>query len=146
MPASSIRLFSSGVLQELLSSNKITHSSVKEYSTQVHPLDSTMGYNEDKQEQDLFSLTTTTIHDVLPQKEVNGSDEVLEALPQNQATFCAAHQNIFSNADKLPSREEQLEQLPMDRYLGEGLAERYAILSLDDGGQWARYSGCVCSN
>jgi hypothetical protein len=104
-----------------------------------------MGYSEDKQEQDHSGLTATTTHDVLPQNEVNDSDEVLGASPQNQATFCAVHHRIFSNADKLPGREEQLKQLPMDRYLDEGLAERYAILSLDDGGQWARYSSCVCS-
>jgi hypothetical protein len=145
MPASSIRLSSSVALQEPFSGNEITHSSVKECNAQAYLLDSAMGYSKDKQEQDLLGLATTTIHDVLPRNEVNGSGEVLEASPQDQATFCAVHHSIFSNADKLPGQEEQLKRLPMDRYLNEGFAERYAILSLDDGRQWARYSSCVCS-
>jgi len=86
-----------------------------------------MKYSKDKQDQDLLGLIAITAHDILPIDEVDSFDEALKSPPWNHATICAVHGSNFFNADKLPGQKDQLKQLPMDRYLDEGLAERYAI-------------------
>jgi hypothetical protein len=100
-----------------------------------------------QQEYDILGLALQSSTNSLPCNEVGASNVALQAISQGHMNTCPIHSGILPNAEALPSQAGELKQLPMDRYLAEGLAERYALLNIDpsdSGGQWARYSGCTC--
>jgi hypothetical protein len=106
-----------------------------------------MEHIKHRQEQDLFGLTLNTSYKSLPDIEADSCDEFLEAIPQDRISACPIHSSILSNADALPVQAGQIKYVPMDRYLAEGLKERYALVdigSLGSGGQWSRYFDCLC--
>ncbi len=106
---------------------------------------STQQHVNQRQEQDLLGLASETTNDASWRRsESDSPDEVLGAVPRDQMSACPIHSRILSGQEKRPVRGEQPVHMPMDRYLAEGLVERYALLSLDDGEQWARYFHCVC--
>jgi hypothetical protein len=103
-----------------------------------------------RQQNDLFGLTLQTPNNSSSDDEMEISHTPLPAAPEEKITACAVHISLLAGlyADPATSRaaapgpNEML--IPMDRYLAEGLAERYALLGLGHEGTGARYSGCLC--
>jgi hypothetical protein len=101
-------------------------------------------YNKHRQDQDLMGTSSGTLHDSLSSDQVDKFLEATKTASQDCVSTCPIHNSVLSNAEKMPGQGPQLKHLPIDRYLAEGLEERYTLLKLDDEAQWARYSGCIC--
>jgi hypothetical protein len=104
-----------------------------------------------RQEQDLSGLTLQASNNDILDNELETSKEVIEAIPQKQIRACPVHGALFAglygDTDLLPNPSQETGPMPIQRYVAEGLAERYALLSsnqTETGGEWARYSGCRC--
>jgi hypothetical protein len=100
-----------------------------------------------QQEHDLLGLALITSNDSVPDSRVDSDKEGLEARTQDNISACPIHRSILSNVEALPSQAGELKCMPMERFLAEGLAERYALLSpsySNTGGEWTRYSACLC--
>lgn len=100
-----------------------------------------------QQEYDLLGLALQLSNDSQTANGVEPFNEGPEARSQDLACACPVHSTIPSNTEVLPAQAGELKHTPMNRYLAEGLAERYALFDIgpsDNGGQWARYSGCLC--
>jgi hypothetical protein len=100
-----------------------------------------------QQKYDLLGLALQTPTSSLTSNEAETSNAALQAMPQGHLHTCPIPSGILSSADVLHGQAGEPKQLPIDRYLAEGLAERYALVNIspsDTGGQWARYSGCLC--
>jgi hypothetical protein len=106
-----------------------------------------------RQQHGVLGLTLQTTNYTLPQNAMNISDTSLQAVPEEKITTCPVHNALLEgwHAGTAISQATAFEPkdmtLPMDRYLAEGQAERYALLSLshpETGGEWARYSSCLC--
>jgi hypothetical protein len=101
-----------------------------------------------RQEQDLAGLTLQASNTNVLDNESETSKEAIEAMPQEQIWACPVHAAVLSRLSgdtDLPNQEPA--PMPIERYVAEGLAERYALLSLsqaETGGEWARYSACIC--
>jgi hypothetical protein len=109
------------------------------------------GYTEKylahQQEYDLLGLALQTSNNSQPANGVEPFKEGPKAESQGLVSTCPVHSAILSNADILPTHVGELKHMPLDRYIAEGLVERYALLDVgpsDSGGQWARYSSCLC--
>jgi hypothetical protein len=102
-------------------------------------------HHASQQEYDLLGLALQTSTNRLPSNEADTSNVAPQA--QGHQSACPIHSGFLSNADAVPIQAGELKQLPMDRYLAEGLAERYALLSIgpsENEGQWARYAVWTC--
>jgi hypothetical protein len=147
LPASSTRPSLSARVQESPSSNETNNSFGIGFSTQDHLCDSSTEHLKHRQKQDLLGLEPETFTNSVPDIEADSSDEVLEAIPQDQISACSVHSSILSNADALPGKAGEIKYAPMDRYLAEGITERYALFNIGSsgsGGQWTRYFSCLC--
>jgi len=140
-------------MQEFLSDNEIYNPFETESSTQDHLCDSSTEYMKHRQEQDLLGLTLQTPKNSLPDNEMNTPNTLLQAVPEEKIVACPLHNALLAGllADEVTSdgtaSDSKSMLMPMDRYLAEGLGERYALLNLrpsDAEGDWARYSGCLC--
>jgi hypothetical protein len=95
----------------------------------------------------LLGLALQTPTSSLTSNEAETSNAALQAIPQGHMHTCPILSGILSSADALHGQAGGLKQSPIDRYLAEDLAERYALVDIspsDTGWQWARYSGCRC--
>jgi hypothetical protein len=103
----------------------------------------------------LLGLALQTYNNGLPGNEVHASKEVIEATPHDQeqipSRLCPIHKSLLAgiplNMDAQPGQVTESKHTPMERYLAEGLVERYALFSIgmtNAGEEWARYSGCLC--
>jgi len=108
------------------------------------------GHAKHRQEQDLACLTLRASNTNVLDNESETSKEAIEAMPQEQIRACPVHAAVLSRLygdTDLPYPNEEQAPMPIERYVAEGLAERYALLSLsqtETGGEWARYSACIC--
>jgi hypothetical protein len=106
-----------------------------------------------RQQHDLLGLALQTDNNGLPANEVHWSKEVTEAAPYDQKqTFtglCPIYKALLAEiqSDVNAQRAREVKHIPMERYLAEDLAERYALISLGPtqaGEEWERYSRCLC--
>lgn len=68
----------------------------------------------------------------------------------SQISICPIHASLLENqghaSSTLRGRRKAPVPRPIDRYLAEGPAQRYAIVNFNapDTGEWTRYSKCRC--
>jgi len=106
--------------------------------------ESSTQHNKHRQDQDLMGISSGTLHNNLSNDQVDKFVEATKEASQDCMLICPIHNNVLSNAEKMPGQGAQFKHLPIDRYLAEGLEERYTLLKLDDEAQWARYFECIC--
>jgi hypothetical protein len=105
---------------------------------------------EHRQEQDLSGLTVQASTTNVLESKLDNSKEFIEAIPEEQIRVCPVHGALFGGLygpTVRPNPSQRTSHMPLERYVAEGLAERYALLSLNQmetGGEWARYSACLC--
>jgi hypothetical protein len=115
-----------------------------------HPAGFWSEHVKHRQEQDLAGLTLQASNTNGLDNESETSKEVIEAMTQEQIWACPVHAAVLSRLygdTDLPNPSQEPAPMPIERYVAEGLAERYALLSLsqtETGGEWARYSACIC--
>ena len=108
-----------------------------------------------RQEHDLFGLSLQPEKDNLRGKDeytaievtsdtsYDGDKSLSHACPIHQILLAELRSDTYSKLgqDRIPA------DLPMERYLAEGPAERYALFRMDvlnSGEDWARYTKCLC--
>jgi hypothetical protein len=112
------------------------------------------------QEYDILGLTLQSSTSVSPHaNELQTSNEALQPISHEQISACPVHSALvigdheeedpdspdIDSQRVLPCRG--MGHTPIERYLAEGLAERYALFSpsqAETAGEWARYFGCLC--
>ncbi len=106
--------------------------------------------------QDLLGQTQQTSSNRNCDDEEHRFKDVVETISSDQewmsAASCPVHKaflaGVHSKMDAQPGQAGELKHMPMDRYLAEGVTERYALFSLSStsaGEDWARYSECICA-
>lgn len=101
---------------------------------------SAMKHIAQRQEYDLLGLSL----------QIPGN-EIFQVPLRIQVSACPIHNALFQEnlSSAIPMQGSaamsMLSFTSIDRYLAEGLAERYAIYSASGTGEWARYHGCQCA-
>jgi hypothetical protein len=100
-----------------------------------------------QQQHDLLGLALQTSAGRVPDDEVETSYEGPRAIDEDHIPTCPIHRSILSNTSIpiVPGGEQMV--TPMDRYLAEGIQERYALVHVgisDSEEPWARYKDCLC--
>jgi hypothetical protein len=106
-----------------------------------------------EREYDLLGLALQTADGSIPNDEIDTAEALIETRHQGQMNVCPIQTALFAQLhnveDNTPKSNQETAQLPMERYLLEGFAERYALVSIDQsgtGGDWAMYSDCRCGH
>jgi hypothetical protein len=106
-----------------------------------------------RQQNDLLGLTLQTPNSSSSDDGMKNSHTPLLEVPEEKIAACAVHVALLAGLHAGPATSRATAPgpkempIPMDRYLAEGLAERYALLGLGregTGREGARYSGCLC--
>jgi hypothetical protein len=95
-------------------------------------------------EYNLLGLALQTPTTSLPGNKKDTSETTPQAIFQVHKSTCPVHSRTLASAE---GQVVQLEEAPLDRYLAEGLSERYALVNIstsDAVWEWARYSDCLC--
>lgn len=133
----------------------LARSGYNDEITLAGPPNEEIAHTAYKKQYDLLGLTPPTTHEYLPDEDMACSDSSLQRAHDEKIAACPVHgalltkfhteRDIVSEVAREP--QSTLTPLPMDRYLAEGLDERYALLNINHpgrGGEWARYSACIC--
>jgi hypothetical protein len=131
-----------------------------EFSAEDTPADPSMGYIAHafhRQQNDLLGLTLQPFNNTIPDNEMKTSSTSLHnvslhAVPDEKIAACPVHRTLLAGlhaiavTSRATTSEPKSMLLPMELYLAESLAERYALVSVShsETGDWARYSGCLC--
>jgi hypothetical protein len=92
----------------------------------------------------LLGLAVQTSTTSLLDDKIDTSETAPQAIFQVHKSICLVHSRTFASAE---GQAVRLEKAPLDRYLAEGLSERYALVNIstsDAVWKWARYSDCLC--
>jgi hypothetical protein len=100
-----------------------------------------------QQQQDLLGLALQTSASRVTDDEMETPHEGPCAIDEDHIPTCPIHRSILLNTiiPIIPEGEQMV--APMDRYLGEGIQERYALIhyrASDSEELWARYKDCRC--
>jgi hypothetical protein len=114
-----------------------------------HAADLPTDHVKHRQEQDLLGLTLQASNN----SEVGISESASQAVLEEKIAACPVHSTLLSglqgDANALLGQGAGPKLIPIERYVAEGLAERYTLLSLshsNTGAEWARYSSCLCGS
>jgi hypothetical protein len=129
-------------------------------SAEDTPADPSMGYIArafHRQQNDLLGLTLQPFNNTIPDNEMKISstflhNNSLQAVPDEKIAACPFHRTLLVGfhaiavTSRATTSDPKSMLLPMERYLAESLAERYALVSIShlEIEDWARYSGCLC--
>jgi hypothetical protein len=95
-------------------------------------------------EYNLLGLALQTSTTSLLGNKKDTSEAAPQAIFQVHKSTCPALSHTLASAE---GEVVQLEEAPLDRYLAEGLSERYALVNIstsDAVWKWARYPDCLC--
>jgi hypothetical protein len=111
----------------------------------------------DRQQRDLLGLALQCSSTIANDKEykipIPQPQPQPQALPDEKIASCPVHRALLTGPpvdaaiSDGPASDPKNTLMPMERYLAEGLAERYALFSFsysETGREWARFSDCVC--
>lgn len=111
--------------------------------------DTSLQYNSHRQEQDLLGLILQPANERILDDYLRLWKAYMESKSHMQDPACSQHKVFCAwlqdTADPPPKVDHEMALLPMERYLVEGLTERYALFSVSQpatDGEWARYSAC----
>jgi hypothetical protein len=104
-----------------------------------------------QQRHDLLGLALQDSRDDLLDNELQSPKNSAESISQEQISACPVHGALLAELQDttrhLSSQGQGMASMPMERFLAEGLAERYTLLKIsqtETEGDWARYSACLC--
>jgi len=106
-----------------------------------------------RQQHELLGLALQYSSTIANDKEYKIPIPQPQALSDEKIASCPVHRDLLAGLSvdaavsngTAPDPKNTL--MPMERYLAEGLAERYALFSFsysETGREWARFSDCVC--